>query len=663
MFERVRNEGVSRLSVPNGELMNNKNLKTLAALLAFSAVGFANAQETISYATDSLEAVDNWGDPENVIYTNSTPAVGGYNLGASVDVTSLTLTEIATATWASEFGVGLRNSGFPGIDARFAPSTVQGYTTTLVVTPANRPLTGSLVNSAIAAGSTWSIEVADTFNDGLADVSEQTGTNFVFATTAFAPPTPSDDDFIINGNTTDSIGDPDNVILSLGTHTGAPYVLNELEIKGGEVALVNPASYASEAGVLLRNSAFPALGQVVRPSTTIAAGPLTVQTISAQFATGGFAPVGYYLNLWGQTIPTGSTWTGELFEAFNDDQDAPEATFVNFALGLKGGAAAGYPTGTAPATFTDLGVINSTTAPESAPLTLAQTLLDPVETRWYKFTTTSATNASTFLDIYTTPGADLAGSEDTDMALYDADGRIRAVNDDGGEGFMSQMAIGGGLIPRAATTPTAGGSLGLVFTGGDALGTLPAGTYYLAVSPWDTDYDHGFVADTAFADPGLYAWTLNLRTNLAPGAGAATIAGNLELLNTVGSGGTESIGWTLTNGVNSYTGNVSVADVGSSAYSIAIPGGAPNGAYTLKFKGGTFLSKTLNVSLTGSSLTGQNAALLNGDVDQDGEVGPGDFEAVVAQFGGPGDADVDNDLEVGPSDFETVVANFGLGDE
>jgi hypothetical protein len=35
----------------------------------------------------------------------------------------------------------------------------------------------------------------------------------------------------------------------------------------------------------------------------------------------------------------------------------------------------------------------------------------------------------------------------------------------------------------------------------------------------------------------------------------------------------------------------------------------------------------------------------------------------VAQFGGPGDADVDNDGEVGPSDFETVIANFGLGDE
>jgi hypothetical protein len=43
-------------------------------------------------------------------------------------------------------------------------------------------------------------------------------------------------------------------------------------------------------------------------------------------------------------------------------------------------------------------------------------------------------------------------------------------------------------------------------------------------------------------------------------------------------------------------------------------------------------------------------------------VGPGDFEAVVSQFGGTGSADVDNDGEVGPGDFEIIVANFGLGD-
>lgn len=55
-----------------------------------------------------------------------------------------------------------------------------------------------------------------------------------------------------------------------------------------------------------------------------------------------------------------------------------------------------------------------------------------------------------------------------------------------------------------------------------------------------------------------------------------------------------------------------------------------------------------------------------GDADRDGEVGPGDFERVVAGFGsGPADptwdawADIDFDGEVGPGDFEIIVANFG----
>jgi hypothetical protein len=104
-----------------------------------------------------------------------------------------------------------------------------------------------------------------------------------------------------------------------------------------------------------------------------------------------------------------------------------------------------------------------------------------------------------------------------------------------------------------------------------------------------------------------------------------------------------------------------VNDFGGGAYSFDIPAAAANGAYTLSFDGGTFLKSTFNVTLSGSSLT-QAVSLRNGDIDNDTEVGPGDFEAVVAQFGGPGDADVDNDGEVGPADFEIVIANFGLGD-
>jgi hypothetical protein len=167
---------------------------------------------------------------------------------------------------------------------------------------------------------------------------------------------------------------------------------------------------------------------------------------------------------------------------------------------------------------------------------------------------------------------------------------------------------------------------------------LPAGTYWLAVAPWSSisnNFNNGFVVNTDIGSIGANPWKLVFQTNVVA---QTLISGNLTLADTVDDGiaGTESIGYTLSNGTNTYTGNVSVNDFSGGPYSITVPSGAPNGAYTLRFKGGSFLAN--------------------------GEVGPGDFEAVVSQFGGTGSADVDNDGEVGPGDFEIIVANFGLGD-
>jgi hypothetical protein len=168
----------------------------------------------------------------------------------------------------------------------------------------------------------------------------------------------------------------------------------------------------------------------------------------------------------------------------------------------------------------------------------------------------------------------------------------------------------------------------------------------LSTNPWSLQFQFGLID--------------NLVVTLLP-----KISGQIELQNTADDGlpGTEAITWTLSNGTDEFTGTVNVDDFGGGAYSFTVPSAAPNGAYTLKFKGGTFLSSTLNLTLSGNSITSQNVSLRNGDIDQDTEVGPGDFETVVGQFGGPGTGDVDNDGEVGPSDFEIVISNFGLGDE
>lgn len=72
-------------------------------------------------------------------------------------------------------------------------------------------------------------------------------------------------------------------------------------------------------------------------------------------------------------------------------------------------------------------------------------------------------------------------------------------------------------------------------------------------------------------------------------------------------------------------------------------------------------------SNTPGSLASISLPTIKGDVDSDGEIGPGDFEEIVARFGATTgsslysvEADVDRNGEVGPSDFEIVVQNFGL---
>lgn len=96
------------------------------------------------------------------------------------------------------------------------------------------------------------------------------------------------------------------------------------------------------------------------------------------------------------------------------------------------------------------------------------------------------------------------------------------------------------------------------------------------------------------------------------------------------------------------------------ANAFTIPAHFPAGQYYYSVKVGSWLSRGWSVSLPTSGTVPLTGSLFNGDVDLNNEVGPGDFELVVAQFGAPGTADADGDGEVGPSDFEIIVRNFGL---
>lgn len=85
---------------------------------------------------------------------------------------------------------------------------------------------------------------------------------------------------------------------------------------------------------------------------------------------------------------------------------------------------------------------------------------------------------------------------------------------------------------------------------------------------------------------------------------------------------------------------------------------------------GTFLRKVFP-SPSASALTDLFTStgvvsLVNGDINDDGEVGSTDFDIVVANYGlspaTPSQGDINDDDEVGSADFDLIVANFGLAD-
>ena len=180
------------------------------------------------------------------------------------------------------------------------------------------------------------------------------------------------------------------------------------------------------------------------------------------------------------------------------------------------------------------------------------------------------------------------------------------------------------------------------------------------VQPGSYKFTHGL---NGFCNNnGSIGSLLSSQITMAP-IGNPTLTGSITLLDTLGVGAGETIDWTMTGLGGTFTGKTYVNDSGTSPYTIDVPVGAPLGNYSMKFKGGTFLSDTVDFSILGTSVILPSAELVNGDIDQDGEVGPSDFEQVVASFGGVGIADVDNDGEVGPGDFEVVVENFGMQDQ
>lgn len=94
------------------------------------------------------------------------------------------------------------------------------------------------------------------------------------------------------------------------------------------------------------------------------------------------------------------------------------------------------------------------------------------------------------------------------------------------------------------------------------------------------------------------------------------------------------------------------------------------GAYTLLVDADGFLARAVASDTSNGAVNVGTVVLLNGDIDNDGEVGPGDFSILATAFlSADGDpnwnaaADLDRDGEVGPGDFSILANNFLLADD
>ena len=149
-------------------------------------------------------------------------------------------------------------------------------------------------------------------------------------------------------------------------------------------------------------------------------------------------------------------------------------------------------------------------------------------------------------------------------------------------------------------------------------------------------------------------------------AGATTtrpISGQLTFLDWLPTGGTADITVTPVNGGTPTVDTVTTQPDGSFAFQTSLTGDV-----WISAKASHWLCQRLGSPITIGTSGVSNLAfsLVNGDIDGDNEVGPGDFGELSAAFGSvDGDAnwnlqaDLDGDQEVGPSDFGILSSNFG----
>ena len=626
--------------------------RSFALALLAGVAGSAVAQQTFTFGvTNSFGA---FGNVNNVKYLAFSPVGTQYTMGATATKVSGLLTSKTANTYPEDSVIRLSNSAFPGAFVSLRPITTQSSFVTAAVVPGVSGYFssfGSLIGGIVPVGSTWSAEFYETFDDSIANRDAEWA-SLVFSTTSVVAPNgtvtvPSGSNF------TDFTHDPDNTIVSLGTQSSA-FVLGRTVKCVGSITQIDTAALSGQAWIRLSNSAYPFFQFDIIPFQANAF-TLGTASVNATFTTGSTA--GYKLT--GLTIPSGSTWSAELFNNALVggvlDNDGLIATQLSTPMVIDLYAGTADAVGTPPALEADLGALSSSTTVVTLPAIAASTV------KWYKFIIPAINGAAgKYLDMYT--GQSLAApntNQDTLLGLYNASGKLLGFDDDSGQGSgsvgYSALSFGDSANPRP---PIAIGTLtpSQPFNGFDGLG-LAAGSYYAVVGKFSMSFSDTLfnVTSTATALPADLQLTLN--TNLGQ-----AISGTVTLNDwTIDEAG-QIVAWTLLDSSSTVvaSGNTTLGVAG--AYSLGAL--VPNGSYTLTMKGSHWLnSASAPVALTGSGTF--NFSLINGDVNNDNFVGFDDFDILSASFNlslGDGGysvgADLNGDDFVGFDDFDILSANF-----
>ena len=235
-------------------------------------------------------------------------------------------------------------------------------------------------------------------------------------------------------------------------------------------------------------------------------------------------------------------------------------------------------TAATPPASEEVGLVSTLTPNTERVITRTNTVTDGNLVTWYRFNTTSAALGANglYVDIDTegtAPGVlEVVGAlEDSEISLWSSIGLQGGNDDDDGAGLRSALSYGS-TVARVAIAPVAPAAIGVPRDGRD--GPLPAGTYYLSVSTFNTVY---FAADFSLTLPANRSASIgdrlvNWRTNL-PGGPAPCGPSDIASAGPVAGFDGELTSDDIIFFITAFTGgNLAVADIAGPGPSVGADG-------------------------------------------------------------------------------------------